>query len=105
MRFERPLPFHGCITWLTEEQGGRKSGPPATPDDQDYAATGFVPPSTAEDGLASFVLRVDDRSSWRSFAYASWLVPDAGAEVVPGSVVVVTEGLTTVGYFVVDSVN
>lgn len=105
MRYQLSLRFHGQITWLTEEQGGRKSGPPATPDGQDYAATGFVPPLTLQNGLASLVLRVKDRSEWQSQADASWLVPDSGSEVVPGSVVLVTEGPKTVAFFVVESVD
>ena len=28
---ERPIPFQGRVLWLTPEQGGRRSGPSATP--------------------------------------------------------------------------
>ncbi len=48
---------------MTREQGGRDSGPPPAPAIQDYAATGFGPPATADSGLASVVLRVSDRTT------------------------------------------
>lgn len=107
MRLRAELPFHGYVTWLTAEQGGRDTGPPTTPEDQDFAATGFVPPSTLDVGLASFVLRAKDRSAWVSEADASWLVvPNEGLqEVRPGSVVVVTEGSRPVAYFHVRTVD
>ena len=101
MRLDGVLPFRGEVVWLTAEQGGRSSGPPPTPDHQDYAATAYVPPATLDDGLASFVLRVADRSAWRSEAEAAWL----GSEnegvhwVRQGSVAVVTEGSRPVAYF------
>ncbi|WP_157514300.1 hypothetical protein [Nocardia concava] len=104
MRFSGSLPFRGWILWLTPDQGGRSSGPPLTPPDHDYAATAFVPPHGAAEGQASFVLRVEDRSAWRSPAGAAWLiVENTGAYTIPvGSVVVITEGLKIVGYFHVD---
>jgi hypothetical protein len=106
VRFDGDLPFLGEIVWLSLEQGGRTSGPPRTPEDQDYAATAFVPPRTVSDGLASFVVRAADRSAWRSEAAASWLtVGSEGAQSVePGSVVVVTEGSRPVAYFHVHTV-
>ncbi|GCE77096.1 hypothetical protein CBZ_21520 [Cellulomonas biazotea] len=101
------LPFHGHVVWLTSEQGGRQSGPPPTPPDQDYAATAFVPPATVDDGLASFVLRVRDRTAWRSRADGCWLVVEnvPPNQVGPGDVIVVTEGARTVAYFHVDAVD
>lgn len=57
VKLDGPFPFKGEVVWLTREQGGRKSGPPASPDNEDYAATAFVPPRNFENGLASFVLR------------------------------------------------
>ncbi|MFI6996416.1 hypothetical protein [Nocardia sp. NPDC050175] len=100
MRFRGSLPFRGTIVWLTADQGGRPSGPPPTPTEQDYAATAFVPPHGLDDGLASFVLRVDDRSAWRSPASAGWLaVANTGAHAVRAGSVVVTEGPRHVGYF------
>ena len=86
---------------MTPEQGGRRSGSPPTPPDQDYAATAFVPPASVPYGLASFVVRVRDRAAWRSQAEADWLaVENEGVHWVDeGSLVVVTEGLTPVAYF------
>jgi len=66
VRYHDHLPFEGEIIWLTPEQGGRSSGPPPTPREQDYAATAFVPPHIVQSGLASFVVRVEDRTAWRS---------------------------------------
>lgn len=107
MRGPDMLPFHGHVVWLTKDQGGRNSGPPPTPADQDYAATGFVPPATSRSGLASIVLRVHDRTAWRSSADASWLIaenvhPNA---VGPGDVILITEGARTVAYFHVKQVD
>lgn len=107
MQVDGPLPFRGYVVWLTAEQGGRDSGPPPTPSDHDYAATGFVPPATVESGLASVVLRVHDRTAWRSEAEATWLVVDnvpphrAGA----GDVIVVTEGRRVVAYFHIETID
>ena len=74
MRIDGPVPFHGQVVWLTDANGWTRLGPPTTPADQDNAATGFVPPSTAETGLASVVLRVADWTACRSLADAdgSW---------------------------------
>ena len=107
MRIDGPLPFHGYVVWLTREQGGRDTGPPPTPPDQDFAATGFVPPMNADTGLASVVLRVQDRKAWRSRADAAWLVvdnvpPHGAAE---GDVIVVTEGRREVAYFHVEAID
>jgi len=97
--------MHGRIVWLTQEQGGRASGPPASSDD--YAVTAFVPPGSIESGLASFVVRCTDPGRWVSKAAARWLVPqqDPRLEVQPGTVVVVTEGARVVGYFHVDALD
>jgi hypothetical protein len=106
VRIVGDLPFTGRVVWLTPEQGGRSSGPPATEPSQDYAATAFVPPYSIDDGLASFVLRVSDRGAWQSLATATWLiVPNQDAQrLQPGSVVVVTEGTRPVAYFHVTDV-
>jgi len=69
------LPFLGRIVWLTADQGGRSSGPPAKPVDRDYAATAYVPHQTVETGLGSFVLSVEEPGGWTSAARAGWLVP------------------------------
>lgn len=107
MRYLGYLPFEGEIIWLTAAQGGRSSGPPPTPPDQDYAATAFVPPQTVGNGLASFVLRVEDRSAWRSRAFAAWLLEENAGNhlVLAGSTVVVTEGSRTVAFFQVEHVH
>ena len=52
-----PLRFHGIIVWLTEDQGGRPTGPPLPTAQRDYAANGYVPPLTVDTGLASLVVR------------------------------------------------
>jgi hypothetical protein len=92
---------------LNAEQGGRSSGPPATPENHDCAATAYLPPWTAVTGLASFVIRVTSRQSWTSAAEAGWLAPrdDERFLVRPGAVLVVTEGVKIVGYFHVEEVT
>ena len=107
MRYQGHLPFEGEIIWLTPEQGGRASGPPTTSHEQDYTATAFVPPHTAESGLGSFVLRGMDRTAWRSRAFAGWLLVDNCGDqaVAPGTVLVVTEGSRQVAFFRVEHVR
>jgi hypothetical protein len=107
VRYRGHLPFEGEIIWLTPEQGGRASGPPPTPRGQDYAATAFVPPHTERSGLASFVVRVEDRTAWRSRGFAGWLVVDNSGDqaVAAGTVIVVTEGPRPVAFFRVDYVR
>ena len=101
MRLDRDLPFNGEVVWLTPEQGGRPSGPPLTPEDQDYAATAHIPSATVHSGVASFVIRAPDSTAWRSAATAAWLiVENEGAYWVDdGTVLVVTEGARDVAYF------
>jgi hypothetical protein len=96
--------FHGHVVWLTSDQGGRSSGPPTG---EEYRVTGYVPPHTVENGLASFWLRDFAPGEWQSSATGWWLaVENAGPqEVRPGSVVVVTEGARTVAYFHVHDVR
>lgn len=69
--------------------------------------TGYVPPYTADDGLASFWLSDFAPGEWRSSATGWWpMVENVGPQAVrPGSVVVVTEGARTVAYFQVDDVH
>lgn len=102
-----PLRFHGTVVWLTEDQGGRRTGPPVPTAERDYAANGFVPPLTVDTGLASLVLRPATAGAWRSAADAGWLVGDYRYphDVGAGDVIVVTEGPTVVGYFHVESVG
>ena len=102
-----PLPFHGTVVWLTEDQGGRQIGPPVATAERDYAANGFVPPLTVDTGLASLVVRPATPGAWRSTADAGWLVGDYRypRDVAAGDVIVVTEGPTVVGYFHVESVG
>jgi hypothetical protein len=97
----------GSVIWLTPEQGGRGTGPPvprlAWPY---YAATAYVPPRTADTGLASFSLRNFDTGTWRSCAEGRWLAADAHNDqmVWPGSVIAVAEGPRVVAYFTVQHV-
>ncbi|WP_410668273.1 hypothetical protein [Amycolatopsis sp. cmx-4-68] len=102
-----PFPFHGRVVWLTPEQGGRTTGPPRADSDDDYAANAFVPPRTADSGLASFVLRDLERGALVSPAKGRWLVVEnSGAHrIQPGTVVVITEGPKPVGYFHVEEVG
>jgi len=95
--------FEGEVVRLTPEQGGRLSGPPTA---SEYPVTGFVPPSTIDNDLASF---------WRAgFKAGDWLRRNRlvavrrkcwPQEIGPGSVVVITEGARTVAYFHVDEVQ
>lgn len=107
MRFPGDLPFVGNVVWLRPEEGGRSSGPPPTPPEHDYAATAFVPPHTADTGLASFILRVEDRAAWTSPATGGWLVVSNEDDqmVTPDTVVIVTEGHRPVAVFTVASVR
>lgn len=93
----KTVKFFGHVVWLTAEQGGRSSGPPHG----ELRATGFVPPHSADDGLASFWLSGFANGAWRSDAMGWWpLTPNSGAQTVrPGTVVVVTEGARVVAYF------
>ena len=102
------FPFRGWVVWLTADQGGRNTGPPLPRSAWPYyAATAYVPPHTADTGLASFVLRNFEAGAWRSPAEGRWLVADAqGNQVVqPGSVIAVTEGPRVVAYFTVQDIE
>jgi len=99
--------FRGSVIWPTPEQGGRMTGPPGPrPAWPYYAATAYVPPHTADTGLASFTLRNFDAGAWRSTAEGRWLAADAQGDqlVEPGSVIAVTEGVRVVAYFTVQHV-
>ena len=99
-------PFYGRVLWLTPEQGGRSSGPPQPLTDRDYAHTAFVPPRTVADGLASFALRNFRDGAWASTAEGRWLIVENDGDqlVVPGTVIVCTEGPRVVAYFHVERV-
>lgn len=108
VRIDQSLPFHGTLIWLTSEQGGRATGPPATPAEIDYAATAYVPPMTGRTGLASIIIRVEDRTAWRTAAAGRWLHTEPTehpAAIVPGTVLVITEGLRDVAYFHLERVD
>ncbi|WP_326956228.1 hypothetical protein [Amycolatopsis sp. NBC_01286] len=97
-----PFPFRGRVVWLTPEQGGRTSGPPRA--DGRYAANTFVPPETADTGLASFVVRGVPAGELTWAAEGRWLiVENTGPQrIQAGTVVVITEGPKPVGYFHVE---
>lgn len=108
VKINQSFPFHGTLIWLTSEQGGRTTGPPATPAEMDYAATAYVPPMTGRTGLASFVVRVDDRTAWHTAAAGRWLHTEPTkhpAAVEPGTVLVIIEGVRDVAYFHLERVD
>jgi hypothetical protein len=101
------LSIRGMVVWLTPQQGGRVSGPPEPDYDYDYTATAFLPPRTAEEGQVGIALRRFAPGAWRSGAEGI-LVPGQGhraQQVVPGCVVVITEGVRPVGFFTVEEVQ
>lgn len=101
-------PYRGTVAWLSADRGGRETGPPTPGPDRDgYATTAFVPPDTDHTGLASFVLRGFDPHVLVSQAEGRWLVPGFGGvpHVLPGDVVVITEGARTVASFHVEAVE
>lgn len=101
-----PYPFLGEVVWLTQEQGGRESGVPPRLPGTDYAHVAHVPPATVENGSASFVLRGWDPARWQSAAEGRWLLAENRGvhRIVPGSVVIVTEGARAVAQFTVHHV-
>jgi len=100
-----PFPFIGEVVWLTPDQGGRRSGPPGDP--RGYASVAHVPPHDAKTGSASFVVAGFDPTLWRSAARARWLaVANEGDQCISAvDVVVVTEGVRAVAFFIVDEVD
>lgn len=104
-RMRREVVFAGTVVWLTAEQGGRDFIP-ARSDGLGYAATAYVPPTTAVNGLASFVLHHFDPGSPRSAANGRWLtvVNEGHRRIEAGSLVVITEGLRVTAYFHVEHV-
>ncbi|MFF0271379.1 hypothetical protein [Kribbella sp. NPDC004536] len=101
------LAVSGMVVWLTPQQGGRVSGPPDPDYDYDYTATAYLPPRTAEDGQAGIALRRFAPGAWRTPAEGI-LVPAKGnraQQVIPGCVVVITEGVRPVGFLTVEEVQ
>jgi len=101
------LAVRGTVVWLTPQQGGRVSGPPEPDYDYDYTATAFLPPRTAEDGQAGIALRRFAPGAWRTPAEGI-LVPAKGnraQQVIPGCMVVITEGVRPVGLLTVEEVH
>jgi hypothetical protein len=101
------LAVRGTVVWLTPQQGGRVSGPPEPDYDYDYSATAYLPPRTPEDGQAGLALRRFAPGAWRSPAEGI-LVPAPGnraQQVVPGCIVVITEGVRPVGLLTVEEVH
>ncbi|MEI8411670.1 MULTISPECIES: hypothetical protein [unclassified Kribbella] len=83
------------------------SGPPEPDYDYDYTATAYLPPRTAEDGQAGIALRRFAPGAWRTQAEGI-LVPAKGnraQQVIPGCLVVITEGTRPVGVLTVEEVH
>jgi hypothetical protein len=100
------LAVRGTVVWLTPQQGGRVSGPPEPDYDYDYTATAYLPPRTADDGQAGIALRRFAPGAWRSPAEGI-LVPakeNRAQQVIPGCIVVITEGIRPVGLLTVEEV-
>ncbi|NUR93908.1 MAG: hypothetical protein HOV67_01480, partial [Kribbellaceae bacterium] len=73
----------------------------------DYTATAYLPPRTAEDGQAGIALRRFAPGAWRTPAEGI-LVPAKGnraQQVIPGCIVVITEGVRPVGLLTVEEVH
>lgn len=69
--------------------------------------TALVPPGDVQSGLASFILRGFRHGEWRSAAEARWqaVENEGDRRVEVGTVVVVTEGPKTFGFFTVEGVT
>ncbi len=101
------LAVRGSVVWLTPQQGGRVSGPPEPDYDYDYTATAYLPPRSADDGQAGIALRRFAPGAWRTQAEGI-LVPAKGnraQQVIPGCIVVITEGIRPVGLLTVEEVH
>jgi len=101
------LAVRGTVVWLTPQQGGRVSGPPEPDYDYDYTATAYLPPRTAEDGQVGVALRRFAPGAWRTQAEGI-LVPAQGyraQQVIPGCMVVITEGVRPVGLLTVEEMQ
>ncbi|MEU4601977.1 hypothetical protein AB0F43_03245 [Kribbella sp. NPDC023972] len=83
------------------------SGPPEPDYDYDYTATAYLPPRTADDGQAGIALRRFAPGAWRTQA-EGLLVPAKGhraQQVIPGCIVVITEGTRPVGLLTVEEAH
>ncbi|MEV4261707.1 hypothetical protein [Kribbella sp. NPDC049584] len=101
------LAVRGTVLWLTPQQGGRVSGPPEPDYDYDYTATAYLPPRTPDDGQAGIALRRFAPGAWRTPAEGI-LVPGKGnraQQVIPGCIVIITEGVRPVGLLTVEEVH
>jgi hypothetical protein len=101
------IAVRGTVLWLTPQQGGRVSGPPEPDYDYDDTATAYLPPRTAEDGQAGIALHRFAPGAWRTPAEGI-LVPAQGnraQQVIPGCIVIITEGVRPVGLLTVDEVQ
>ncbi|GAB2660491.1 hypothetical protein [Kribbella swartbergensis] len=101
------LAVRGTVVWLTPQQGGRVSGPPEPDYDYDYTATAYIPPRTPDTGQAGVALRRFAPGAWRTPAEGI-LVPGKGnraQQVIPGCLVVITEGTRPVGLLTVEEVH
>ncbi|MFF0340379.1 hypothetical protein [Kribbella sp. NPDC004875] len=101
------LAVRGTVVWLTPQQGGRVSGPPEPDYDYDYTATAYLPPRTPEDGQAGIAVSRFAPGAWRTPAEGI-LVPPKGhraQQVIPGCIVIITEGVRPVGLFTVEEVH
>jgi len=75
--------------------------------DYDYTATAYLPPQTADDGQAGIALRRFAPGAWRTQAEGI-LVPGEGnraQQVIPGCLVVITEGTRPVALLTVEEVH
>lgn len=101
------LAVRGTVLWLTPQQGGRVSGPPEPDYDYDYTATAYLPPRTPDDGQAGIALHRFAPGAWRTPAEGI-LVPAKGnraQQVIPGCIVIITEGVRPVGLLTVEEVH
>jgi hypothetical protein len=101
------IAVRGTVVWLTPQQGGRVSGPPEPDYDYDYTATAYLPPRTVEDGQAGIALHRFAPGAWRT-PVEGILVPAQGhraQQVIPGCIVVITEGVRPVGLLTVEEVQ
>jgi hypothetical protein len=107
MSLDRHLPFIGRLVWLIPEQGGRASGPASESTRTPYAPNAYVPPDTVTTGIWSVLVDPETSGALTTSARVGWLVKeDVGQPtVVPGTVMVITEGTQEVAYFHVSRVD